>query len=80
MTMRRFGSFRAGMPLLDEVTPFRHRRYVSPPEFKELALKRVGAGSRTGAAVPEVGLVDMTMRSKVKLAKAGRPSAAGGKE
>jgi transposase len=49
------------------------------PEFRELAVKRVGAGQGIGAVARELGLVEQTLRNWVKAAKAGKLNGAGAK-
>lgn len=48
-------------------------------EFKELAVKRVGAGQSVGAVARELGLVEQTLRNWVKAAAAGKLNGAGAK-
>lgn len=48
-------------------------------EFKELAVKRVGAGQSVGAVARELGLVEQTLRNWVKAAVAGKLNGAGAK-
>jgi len=46
-------------------------------EFKELAVKRVKAGPSVGAVARELGLIDQTLRNRVKAANAGKLNGAG---
>jgi transposase len=48
-------------------------------EFKELVVKRVGAGQGVGAVARELGLVEQTLRNWVKAAAAGKLNGAGAK-
>jgi transposase len=48
-------------------------------EFKELAVKRVGAGQSVGAVARELGLIEQTLRNWVKAAAAGKLNGAGSK-
>ena len=53
------------------------QEYVA--EFKELAVKRVGAGQSVGAVARELGLVEQTLRNSVNGAAAGTLNGAGAK-
>lgn len=46
-------------------------------EFKELAVKRVKSGETVGAVARDLGLVEQTLRNRVKAAKAGKLHAPG---
>lgn len=48
-------------------------------EFKELAVKRVKGGESAGAVARDLGLIEQTLRNWVKVAKAGKLRAPGGK-
>lgn len=48
-------------------------------EFKALAVKRVKDGLTVGAAARELGLIDQTLRNRVKATDAGKLNGAGTK-
>ncbi|QFY42565.1 transposase [Candidatus Methylospira mobilis] len=51
------------------------REYTT--EFKELAVKRVKAGQSAGAVARDLGLIEQTLRNRVKAAEAGKLVGAG---
>ena len=48
-------------------------------EFKELTVKRVKAGESIGQVARELGLVEQTLRNRVKAAAKGKLNPSGGK-
>ena len=51
------------------------REYTT--EFKELAVKRVKAGQSAGAVAKDSGLIEQTLRNRVKAADAGKLAGVG---
>jgi transposase len=53
------------------------REYTA--EFKEMAVKRVNVGQGIAATAQELGIVQQTLRNRVKAAKVGKLNVAVGK-